>query len=123
MIGRITGVVEYISDGLATLDVNGVGYEVATVFEPLIGPRVTLWVHTHVTDDNIALYGFHSVEKRARFRALLKLDGIGPKSALALCASSDEEFTRAAKSSDAKWFRSIKGIGPAAAERIIKSFR
>lgn len=123
MIGSLNGYVTSVIDGVATIVVNNVGYEVETALSVTAQDECYLHVHTHVTDDNIALYGFSSVELRARFRALIVINGIGPKAALAVCAYSDEEFTRAVKSSDARWFKAIKGIGPQSAERIIKAFR
>ena len=80
MIGALIGQCFSVDErGIALIMVNDVGYEVATSQEPLVGPRVSLFIHTHVTDDNIALYGFQSAELRRRFRSLIALDGIGPK--------------------------------------------
>lgn len=122
MIGSLSGYVTGYIGGVATVVVNGVGYEVAAL-DVAEQSEVYLHVHTYVTDDAISLYGFHSHELRARFRSLIALDGIGPKAALKLCSLSDDAFARALKSSDRKFFTAVDGIGPKTAERIIESLR
>lgn len=123
MIGRLIGQVVDAADGIVTLMVGDVGYEVHTAQQPHVGSSVSLFIHTHVTDESIALFGFESMSRRQRFRTLTKVSGVGPKTALAVCKISDDDFARAVKSSDTRWFKAIKGIGPQSAERIIKAFR
>src|ERR1039458_603464 len=90
MIGRLTGkVVADSADGLV-LDVGGVGYEVAVPLGTLgrLRPdetgRVMLWIHTHVREDALALYGFADDADRSAFRALLGVSNVGPRIAVAV---------------------------------------
>lgn len=124
MIGRLIGQVMGVENGVATLMTDvGVGYEVETTQHPVDGVRVGLFIHTHVTDSNIALFGFESSELRRRFRTLIGIKGIGPKAALALCRIPDAEFARVIKACDVNALRAVKGIGAETAKRIILSSR
>ncbi len=126
MIGRLTGtIVERALDGACVIDVNGVGYE---VFVPLgaLGrlPEVpavsTLHVHTHVREDAFVLYGFASLADRAAFRALLGVNGIGPKLALAiLSAMSASELADALQRGDKARFKGVSGVGAKLVERLV----
>src|SRR5271170_8422339 len=91
MIGRLHGrVVAQEPDGTIVLDVAGVGYELAAPLgtlgraRPDEAGRVTLWVHTHVREDALALFGFGDETERAAFRALLAVSNVGPKIAVAV---------------------------------------
>src|ERR1700761_2213878 len=91
MIGRLTGkVVAQEADGSVVLDVAGVGYELAAPLGTLgrarldDAGRVTLWVHTHVREDALALFGFSDEAERAAFRSLLGVSNVGPKIAVAV---------------------------------------
>src|SRR5271167_4758424 len=91
MIGRLTGkVIAQEPDGSIVLDVGGVGYELAAPLGTLgrarsdDAGRVTLWVHTHVREDALALYGFADETERAAFRALLAVSNVGPRIAVAV---------------------------------------
>ena len=94
MIGRLRGsIVQQGLEGLLILEVGGVGYE---VFVPLgtVGRlpeggegEAVLHIHTHVREDALVLYGFDTAEDKAAFRALLTVNSIGPKLALAILSS------------------------------------
>src|SRR4051812_27326815 len=106
MIGQLTGVVAAEeADGAIVLDVNGVGYELtaplgsvgrARAVSSLPTDRVTFFVHTHVREDALLLYGFATAEDKAAFRTLISVSNVGPKSALAvLSAMTSDELARA----------------------------
>jgi len=127
MIGRLAGkVIAEEPSGALILDVNGVGYE---VFLPLgaagrVGtqaePKVTLHIHTHVREDAITLFGFATAEDRAAFRALLKVNSIGPKLALAIVGVMPAGSLREAVArQDKAAFKGISGVGKRTVERIL----
>ena len=100
MIGRLKGVVLSKQAPDLLLDVQGVGYELLvplnTFFEiPDIGETVTLHTHFVVREDAQQLYGFSQLEERVLFRHLIKINGVGPKMALAILSGmSVKEFSR-----------------------------
>lgn len=133
MIGRLSGrVVEEAADGTVVLDVHGVGYEVMLPIGSLgrsladASPRpgaeveVTVFVHTHVREDALLLYGFATREDRAAFRALISVSGIGPKIALALLgALPGPDLSTTVARGDVVKLTKIPGIGKRTAERIV----
>jgi holliday junction DNA helicase RuvA len=131
MIGRLTGrVVAQDADGLLVLDVAGVGYEVTTPLGTLgrthadDAGRVTLWVHTHVREEALALYGFSDDGERAAFRVLLGVSNVGPKIAVAvLGALPAPELSRAIARQDLGAMKGIPGVGKRIAERLLLELR
>jgi Holliday junction DNA helicase RuvA len=111
------------------LDVHGVGYELeapmSTFYElPATGQEVSLCTHYAVKEDAVALYGFFRDAERVLFRALLKVSGIGAKTALAiLSGASVDEFTRLVQTGDVAALTRIPGIGKKTAERIVVEMR
>ncbi|HLR78851.1 MAG TPA: Holliday junction branch migration protein RuvA, partial [Burkholderiaceae bacterium] len=88
MIGRITGTLLEKTPPVVCIDVAGVGYEIdvpmSTLYQlPEAGTRVTLYTHLAVRDDAHTLYGFSTANERATFRTLIKVSGIGARTALA----------------------------------------
>jgi Holliday junction DNA helicase RuvA len=131
MIGRLTGrVVAQEPDGAVVLEVGGVGYELAAPLGTLgrahvddVG-RVTLWVHTHVREDALALFGFADEAERAAFRALLGVSNVGPKIAVAvLGALPAAELARAVARRDLAALTAVSGIGRKIAERLLLELR
>jgi Holliday junction DNA helicase RuvA len=125
MIGRLSGkIVEKTAEG-AVIDTGGVGYDVtlplsALAALPALGELTTLWIHTHVREDELKLIGFSSGRDRQAFRELLKVNGVGPKVALAVVgALSSGELARAIDAGDVKRLSAIPGIGKKTAERIV----
>lgn len=126
MIGRLTGRVIEEDDGTTVLDVNGVDYELVT---PLgtIGRarddgegRVTLFVHTHVREDQLSLFGFASEGDRLAFRTLIGVSSVGPKTAIAvLSALPAHELGLAIARKELGKLTSISGIGKKTAERLL----
>jgi holliday junction DNA helicase RuvA len=131
MIGRLTGkVVAQEADGSLILDVAGVGYELAAPLGTLGRARadergwVTLWVHTHVREDTLALYGFSDEIERLAFRILLGVSNVGPKIAVAvLGALPAAELARAIGRRDLGALTRVQGIGKKIAERLLLELR
>ncbi|MCL2448994.1 MAG: Holliday junction branch migration protein RuvA [Polyangiaceae bacterium] len=131
MIGRLTGrVVAQEPDGTVMLDVGGVGYEVAVPLGTLGRARVddagfvTLWVHTHVREDALALFGFADAAERSAFRTLLGVSNVGPKIAVAVLGSLPAgELARAIAQRDLGALTSVPGIGKKIAERLLLELR
>ena len=131
MIGRLTGkVVAQEPDGTVVLDVGGVGYELAVPLGTLgraradDAGRVTLWVHTHVREDALSLFGFSDQVERAAFRALLSVSNVGPKIAVGvLGALPASELVRAVARRDLRAMTGIPGVGKKIAERLLLELR
>jgi Holliday junction DNA helicase RuvA len=130
MIGRLTGKVVATEAEGVVVDVAGVGYEVAVPLGTLgrvradEAGRVTLWVHTHVREDLLALYGFADEVERAAFRALLGVSNVGPKIAVAvLGALPAAELARAIARQDLSAFKGVPGVGKKIAERLLLELR
>jgi Holliday junction DNA helicase RuvA len=126
MIGRLTGRVIEEDDGTTVLDVNGVGYElvvpIGTVGRSKAEPdgRVTLFVHTHVREDQLSLFGFASEGDRLAFRTLLGVSSVGPKTAIAvLSALPAHELGQAIARKELGKLTAISGIGKKTAERLL----
>lgn len=107
------------------LDVGGVGYGVeiplSAVWEiPKKGEKVSLWIHSHVREDSIRLFGFTSYEDKVVFETLLSLSGVGPKVALAILSTLNlAAINRAVIHGDHIIFTSVPGVGPRLAEKIL----
>jgi holliday junction DNA helicase RuvA len=126
LIGRLVGNVVATGDGTVTLDVAGVGYEVhipgGTIGRsaPSADARVTLFVHTHVREDTLDLFGFASELERIVFKLLIGVPNVGPKTALAiLSALPPPELASAVGDRDLARLTSISGIGKKTAERLV----
>ena len=129
MIGRIKGVVLSKQAPDLLLDVQGVGYELLvplnTFFEvPGIGETVTLHTHFVVREDAQQLYGFSQLEERVLFRHLIKVNGVGPKMALAILSDmSVKEFSRCVQRDEVATLVKIPGVGKKTAERLLIEMR
>ena len=123
MIGMLTGTCLMSGTGEAIVDVNGVGYLLQCGSRTLggmgIGDTVCMHVETHVREQAITLYGFHSEEERAWFVRLQSVQGVGPKAALAILdIMTPGQILSAASLEDKTAFARAKGIGPKSAGRI-----
>ena len=125
MIGRITGTLAEKSPPLVLIDVNGVGYEIdvpmSTFFNlPGLGERVTLLTHFVVREDAQVLFGFLTAPERATFRLLVKISGVGPRTALAILSGlSVDELAQAVTRQDSGRLVKVPGIGKKTAERLL----
>jgi holliday junction DNA helicase RuvA len=129
MIGRLRGVLLKKEPPALLLDVGGVGYELeapmTTFYDlPALGETVTLHTHLVVREDAHLLFGFARESQRRLFRNLLKVNGVGPRVALAvLSGMSDDEFVRAVHQNDIERLTHVPGIGKKTAERLIIEMR
>ncbi|MBU0553733.1 Holliday junction branch migration protein RuvA [Myxococcota bacterium] len=125
MIGRLSGTLARKAAEAVILDVHGVGYEVTcplSVLErlPVEGEPCALIIHTHVREDQIALYGFFEEAERALWRRLISVSGVGPKIAIACLGGMDLRALKAAIiDGDVKQLSSVPGVGKRTAERMI----
>lgn len=122
MIGFLSGSVRAVFSQYLILMTGGVGY---TVFVPhsqnyLPSQLLELYIHTHVREDAITLFGFPEENSLQLFESLLTVGGVGPKSALAiLSAANSESIISAIKSDNLNFFTAISGIGKKSAQKII----
>lgn len=129
MIGRLHGVVLEKTPPQLLLDVHGVAYEIeapmTTFYDlPPVGQAFTLYTHLVVREDAHLLFGFSRPAQRRLFRSLLKVNGIGPRVALAILSGlSDEEFLRCLAQEDIARLTQVPGIGRKTAERLIVELR
>ena len=125
MIGRLSGVLLEKNPPQILLDVQGVGYEVdvpmSTFYNlPATGARVTLYTHLLVREDAHLLYGFGTQAERRAFRQLLKISGVGARTALALLSGlSVAELAEAVTMQESGRLVKIPGIGKKTAERLL----
>jgi Holliday junction DNA helicase RuvA len=125
VIGRLTGVLLEKNPPQVLVDVSGVGYEVevpmSTFYNlPQTGERVTLHTQFIVREDAQLLYGFATDRERATFRQLLKVNGIGAKSALGILSGlSVEDLAQAITLQEPSLLTRIPGIGKKTAERLL----
>jgi len=129
MIGRLRGIVLHKQAPDLLLDVAGVGYELLasmTTFIdlPEINNEVILFTHLIVREDAHTLYAFSSEKERALFRLLLKVNGVGPKMALAIVSGmTANEFAERVHSGDVVGLTKLPGVGKKTAERLIIEMR
>ena len=125
MIGRISGILLDKTPPLALIDCNGVGYECEVPLStfyllPQVGDKVTLLTHFVVREDAQLLFGFGTNQERLMFRQLLKVNGIGAKSALAILSGlSIDELIQAVSLQEAGLLTRVPGIGKKTAERLL----
>jgi len=125
MIGRLSGTLLEKNPPEVLVDCNGVGYEVhvsmSTFYNlPHTGEKVTLLTHFIVREDAQLLYGFGTAEEREAFRQLIKISGVGPRTALAvLSGMSVAELAQAVSLQEAGRLIKVPGIGKKTAERLL----
>ena len=125
MIGRLSGVLLDKSPPQVMLEVHGVGYEIdvpmSTFYNlPNVGEQVTLYTHLIVREDAHLLYGFASDSERKAFRQLLKISGVGARTALSLLSGmSVADLVQAVTMQEAGRLTKVPGIGKKTAERLL----
>ncbi len=125
MIGLLRGKVAHKQPPMLILDVQGVGYELqapmSTFYQlPVADEPVTLYTHLAVREDAQLLYGFANLAERTLFRALIRVNGVGGKMALAILSGmSHTEFTQAIQAGNVAALTSLPGVGKKTAERLI----
>ncbi|PPE70433.1 Holliday junction branch migration protein RuvA [Caldimonas thermodepolymerans] len=125
MIGRLTGVIAEKAPPQVLIDVQGVGYEVdvpmSTFYNlPNLGERVTLLTHFVVREDAQILFGFGTAAERDTFRQLIRISGVGPRTALAILSGlSVSDLAQAVSLQEAGRLVKVPGIGKKTAERLL----
>ena len=125
MIGRIRGVLLEKQAPDILVDVQGVGYEIqapmSTIYQlPAMGKDVVLHTHLVVREDAQLLYGFFSLQERSMFRSLIRINGVGPKMALAILSGmAVDEFARTISNGDIATLTRMPGVGKKTAERLV----
>ncbi len=129
MIAYLSGTLLEKQANMAIVDVGGVGYEVSiplTTFYELgdVGAEVQLRIYTHVREDAIQLFGFKTLRERDLYLRLISVQGIGPKSGIAMLSGmSADEIIMAIRSNDLARLKSIPGVGLKTAERLVIELR
>ncbi len=129
MIGQIRGILRDKSPNDILLEVGGITYEVqvpmSTLYQlPEVGRELVLHTHFVVREDAQLLYGFYHQQDKAMFRSLIKVNGVGPKLALAiLSAMTADEFARTVRENDVSAMVRMPGIGKKTAERLVIEMR
>lgn len=129
MIGRLSGILLEKQPPHILLDVQGVGYELdapmSTFYQlPSLGEKVTLHTHMVVREDAQLLYAFADKRGRELFRELIRLNGVGPKLALALMSGMEvDELVMAVQHQDVSALVRIPGVGKKTAERLLIELR
>ena len=130
MIGWLDGhIIDKHQPGKLVLNVQGVGYDVETSLNTFfqlesINSSVGLHIHTVVREDALLLYGFLERQERELFRALIKVNGIGPKVAMSILSSTTpNEFIQCIQQENASFLMKLPGIGKKTAERLVIEMR
>jgi Holliday junction DNA helicase RuvA len=125
LIGRLTGKLAAKNPPQVLVDVSGVAYELdvpmSTLYSlPATGETVTLFTHLVVREDAHHLYGFHTQEERSAFRQLIRISGVGARTALAVLSGlSVADLAQAVAAQDEGRLVKIPGIGKKTAERLL----
>ncbi len=125
MIAHLRGTLLLKSTQAVVLENGGVGYEVhvplSTFYAlPETGQEIALHIYTHVREDVLALFGFHSALEKSLFLMLISVSGIGPRLAVNILSGiGPEEFLGAVAAADSLRLQSIPGVGKKTAERIV----
>jgi holliday junction DNA helicase RuvA len=125
MIGRLTGILAEKSPPQVLIDVGGVGYELDVPMSsfynlPALGERTTLLTHFVVREDAQQLFGFLTHDERATFRQLIRISGVGPRTALGILSGlSVAELAAAVTQQQTGRLVKVPGIGKKTAERLL----
>lgn len=130
MIGFLKGTVVDVNLEVATLLVHGVGYELSCSVTTLaelqaeVGAEVSVWVHTHVREDALQLFGFLDKSEKQLFLSLLRVNGIGPKMALnILSGASQQQLSHMIENEDVKALSKLPKVGKKTAEQMILTLK
>jgi Holliday junction DNA helicase RuvA len=125
VIGRLAGILVEKRPPTLLVDVGGIGYEVDVPMStfyglPGIGEPLTLLTHLAIREDAHQLYGFTTQAERSAFRALIRISGVGARTALAVLSGlSVDELAQAVTRQDAATLKRLPGIGQKTAERLL----
>jgi Holliday junction DNA helicase RuvA len=125
MIGQLTGILMHKNPPEVVIDCHGVGYEVSVPMStfynlPAAGEKLTLLTHFVVREDAQLLYGFASADERAAFRQLIKISGVGPRTALSVLSGMGvADLAQAITQQEPGRLMKVPGIGKKTAERLL----
>src|SRR5664279_4374919 len=125
MIAHLRGKLIFKQPGQAIVEAAGVGYDVAISVPtftslPVAGAETSLHIHTQVSEDQIALFGFLEREERRLFERLITVSGVGPKLAIKMLSGLNPERTvQAIRGQDHAQLTRIPGVGKKLAERLV----
>ncbi len=122
MIGYLEGTIKHAQQGKIILFSGGIGFTVNTPsnLSFLEGQKAELYIHTHLRDDNLSLFGFKDAKDLDLFELLISVSGVGPKIGLAIFAqATTANIIEAIAQSNLNFFTSISGVGKKTAQRII----
>ncbi len=124
MISYIKGILEDMSPGMVVVDNHGIGYQMMVPMRgesfPKIGQEIKIYIHMHVREDDVSLFGFLSKEEKEAFELLIGVNGIGPKVGLSILSTlSVYELKMAVISEDVKTISKTPGLGPKGAKKLI----
>jgi Holliday junction DNA helicase RuvA len=129
MIGKLTGLIDFIGGDHTIIDVGGVGYDVAiplSTFYELgeVGEPVQLRIYTHVREDAIQLFGFKTTRERELFLQLISVNGVGPGLAIKLLSGMPaDEMIASIRTNNLVRLVAIPGVGRKTAERLVVDLR
>jgi Holliday junction DNA helicase RuvA len=125
MIAHLRGKLIFKQPGQAIVEAGGVGYDVAISIPtftalPSLGAEAALHIHTQVSDDQIALFGFLQIDEKRLFERLITVSGVGPKLAIKMLSGlSPERAVQAIRAQDHAQLTRIPGVGKKLAERLV----
>lgn len=129
MYSYLSGQLVNVENHFVTIDVNGIGYEIACstntlIALPTMGSNIKLHCYLYVREDEMSLYGFSSREEKSMFLKLITISGIGPKAAIGILSGMrPETLAVAIVTGDIKSIAKIKGVGKKTAERVVLELR
>lgn len=122
MIGWLKGTVMVLADE-SIIAVSGVGYQVLigphTQSKLTLGNETSLWIYTHVREDQLTLFGFSTIDAKALFLHLLSVSGVGPKIAMLLVDQGVEAVIAAIQQSNLVFFSQVPRVGKKLAQKIV----
>ncbi len=126
MIGYLEGLVFDVNSEGLVLKTNGVGYEISTTqqtlsdVQMLIGQSISFWIYSHIREDAFQLFGFMTKPEKEFYIQLLKVNGIGPKSALNIMSGAHySQIQKWIEEGDAKALSQLPKVGKKTAEQIV----
>jgi Holliday junction DNA helicase RuvA len=125
MIAHLRGKLIFKQPGQAIVEAGGVGYDVAVSIPtftalPAVGAEASLHIHTQVSDDQIALFGFLESDEKRLFERLITVSGVGPRLAIKMLSGLSPEHTvQAIRAQDHAQLTRIPGVGKKLAERLV----
>lgn len=124
MFAQLSGKIVAVKQGFVVLDVSGVGYKVSvsayTLGKVAGQSEAVFHIHTHVREDQLALYGFLSEDELDMFELLISVSGIGPKAGLGILSIADPDTIKTAIiNKDPSVLTQVSGVGKKTAERVI----